>query len=115
MNNMPPIWSNADICLIMYDDVIESVLAQSAYTTQSLANEGFIHACNGRQVQEVIDKHYDRSQPMSIMIINEQKLSAPVKHEGPSLSMLSTEPFPHIYGPLNVDAVEHIIPLTEFI
>ena len=52
---MTPIWSNADICLIMYDDVIESVLAQSTYTTESLATEGFIHACNGRQVQEVID------------------------------------------------------------
>ena len=39
---MTPIWSNADICLIMYDDVIESVLAQSTYTTESLATEGFI-------------------------------------------------------------------------
>ena len=99
----------------MYDETIESVLAQSTYVTDSLSTEGFIHACNGRQIQEVIDKHYDQSQPMSILIINEQKLKAPVKYEGPSLSMLSTEPFPHIYGPLNIDAVEHIIPLTEFI
>ena len=84
-----------------------SVQKETAYRTDSLAEEGFIH-CTGELtlVHEVANRFY-RVVPDNLIVlaIDEQAVVAPVKWE-PADGHL----FPHIYGPLNLDAVTKVIP-----
>ena len=75
------------------------------YTTStlgsSLAEEGFIHASREDQVKGVHDAFYSKvRRPLVRLDIDTDKLR-PEWREDP----VGDDTFPHIYGPLNVDAV----------
>ena len=72
------------------------------YEAASLATEGFIHASKAEQVWPVIDRYFKDQADLVVLHIDEHKLSSPFTYElAPSVN----EEFPHIYGPLNLDAV----------
>jgi uncharacterized protein (DUF952 family) len=77
------------------------------YTTstlgRTLAEEGFIHAARATQVAEVANRYYSGvPDELVVLVIEPARVRAPVRDEHvPGAS----EPFPHIYGPLNADAV----------
>lgn len=84
-----------------------------AYTTSTygvtLAEEGFIHASRGDQWQAVRDRFYGEvTEQLVLLSIDTDRLTAPVVEESPPAT---DETFPHIYGPLNPDAVVQVIPL----
>jgi uncharacterized protein (DUF952 family) len=84
-----------------------------SYTTSTygvtLADEGFLHASRGDQWQGVRDRFYGEvAEPLVLLAIDTDKLTAPVVEESPPGT---DETFPHIYGPLNPDAVVQVIPL----
>lgn len=91
----------------------EAARASGRYTTstrgRTLAEEGFIHASRGDQWQGVRERYYaDVTEPLVLLVIDTDLLSAPVVEDAVSLG---GETFPHIYGPIEVSAVERTIPL----
>lgn len=76
---------------------------------RTLADEGFIHASRGDQWQGVRDRYYrDVAEPLVLLVIDTDRLSSPVVEETPPGS---GETFPHVYGPINTDAVVQAVPL----
>jgi uncharacterized protein (DUF952 family) len=73
-----------------------------------LAQEGYIHCSTGEQWPGVIERFYADASDLLLLHIDEDRLTSPVVYEQlPGM----TEPFPHIYGPINVDAVITTQPL----
>jgi uncharacterized protein (DUF952 family) len=70
---------------------------------KTLAEEGFIHASQAAQVARTANRFY-REVPgdLVLLVIDPGLLRAEVRYEDVPGAEL---PFPHIYGPLNVDAV----------
>ena len=69
------------------------------YTTESLTSEGFIHCSTLKQVTATALRHFKGVPGLIILEIDEAELKAELLFEG------GAEKFPHIYGPLNLDAV----------
>ena len=84
------------------------------YTTstagKTLAEEGFIHASQAAQVAGVANMFYrDSPDDLVVLVIDTGLVRAPVRYEDvPG----ADAPFPHIYGPLNTDAVVGARPLS---
>jgi len=72
-----------------------------AYRPASLASEGFIHCSTPGQVAGSANKHYAGQSEVLLLYIDENRLTAEVRYEDLNAGDL----FPHIYGPLNLDAV----------
>ena len=70
---------------------------------RTLAEEGFIHASRADQWPGVRERFYaDVAEPLVLLRIDASRLLADVRDEPvPGLD----ETFPHIYGPINLDAV----------
>jgi uncharacterized protein (DUF952 family) len=80
--------------------------AVGEYTTSTrgvtLAEQGFIHASAAGQVAPVANMIYQGLPGLLVLVIDTDRLRPEVRLEAvPG----SDEPFPHIYGPLNTDAV----------
>lgn len=80
-------------------------LKQGFFETDALQSEGFIHACTDSQLTIVMKKFYDNIENCVILHVNESKLLPKVIYE---LSPTFNEAFPHIYGTVNIDAVENV-------
>jgi uncharacterized protein (DUF952 family) len=75
----------------------------------TLAEEGFIHASAASQVAGTANRFYrDVPGDLVLLVIDVGLLRAEVRYEDVPGADL---PFPHIYGPLNVDAVLAAQPL----
>jgi uncharacterized protein (DUF952 family) len=72
------------------------------YTAASLAAEGFIHCSDPQQVIAVANARFQGREDLIILHIDATRLSAEGRYE--NLEGAS-ELFPHIYGPINLDAV----------
>ena len=72
------------------------------YTAPSLKTEGFIHCSEEQQVKGVLERYYKGKTDLLKLVIDPQKLKSELRYElAPSIN----ENFPHIYGPVNLDAV----------
>jgi uncharacterized protein (DUF952 family) len=73
----------------------------------SLFNEeGFIHCSEDRQIAGVLDRYFKGKHDLVKLIIETDKLSSPIYFDwSPSIE----DTFPHIYGPINLDAVEEVV------
>lgn len=72
------------------------------YTVESLTTEGFIHCSRPAQVLGVAARYYTPCPgPLLLLTIDPARLTAPLRNE----LATNNETFPHIYGPLNLDAV----------
>ncbi|HWU21643.1 MAG TPA: DUF952 domain-containing protein [Nocardioides sp.] len=79
---------------------------------RTLAEEGFIHASRGDQWPAVRERFYAGvTEPLVLLQIDTDRLGVPLIEE-PAVPG-GTETFPHIYGPLSVDAVVKAIPLDS--
>ena len=83
----------------------QKAIEQGFYEAESLSGEGFIHSSKAEQVQGVLQRYYVGQTNLLLLHIDEAKLTSPLKFElAPSVN----EEFPHIYGPLNIDAVTKV-------
>jgi uncharacterized protein (DUF952 family) len=83
------------------------------YTTStrgvSLAEQGFIHASQPAQVALVANAYYQGVPDLILLTIDTERVGSPVRYEPvPG----QDRPYPHIYGPLNPDAVIEARPFT---
>ena len=76
---------------------------------RSLEEEGFVHCSDDDQVLGVANAFYaDAEEPLIVLRIAVDRLQAPVRWESVDGS---TESFPHVYGPVPIDAVVSVSPL----
>ena len=86
----------------------EQARRDGAYTRstrgRSLDDEGFVHASSKAQWPVVRRLFYgDVTEPLVLLHVDERLLTAPVVHEVGNPQ--TGETFPHVYGPIDVDAV----------
>ena len=73
------------------------------YTADTLAGQGFIHCSKAGQVLRVADTVFAGQQGLLLLVIDPARLTSKLRWE-PGVD-LTTELFPHVYGPINLDAV----------
>lgn len=86
----------------------EQALAAGVYRCESLATEGFLHASTADQLPGVANAFYKGRTGLVVLRIDPAKVQAPIRWE---TAPGSSERFPHIYGPLNLEAVVEVLPL----
>ena len=74
----------------------------------SLAEVGFIHCSYAHQVTPVAETFYRGIAGLVLLVIDPVRLTAALQDE--DLDGRG-ERFPHVYGPLNLDAVVDVLPL----
>lgn len=100
-----------------------AALASGAYRAQSLETEGFIHLSQAHQVQGVAERYYAGQAGLVLLVVDPARVTAPLRYEPPrSMPMhgmaQAADPaqlFPHIYGPLNADAIVELVDLGDFL
>ena len=80
--------------------------AAGAYRADSLATQGFIHASRPHQLLGVANALFRGQRDLVLLYIDPHAVSAEIKDEAPPGSQ---EVFPHLYGPLNTDAVIKVV------
>lgn len=75
------------------------------YVTPSLKEEGFIHCSELSQVEDIKSRFYAGIQDLVLLTIDTEKLTSQLIFEW-SPSVQNT--FPHVYGPINADAVVEV-------
>jgi uncharacterized protein (DUF952 family) len=75
------------------------------YRGDTLATEGFIHCSTPQQVVRTANTLFVGQPDLILLCIQPNLVKAEIRYE----SVEGGEQFPHIYGPLNVDAVVDVI------
>jgi uncharacterized protein (DUF952 family) len=76
----------------------------------SLAEQGFIHCSLRHQVRGIADALFAGVDDVVLLVIDSGRLSAAVRYEP---GEPGGEDYPHVYGPLTIDAVTAAIPLSR--
>lgn len=82
--------------------------SQSIYEASSLHTEGFIHLSQKDQVKGTLSRYYQNVPDLLLLHVDADKLTCELKYE----LATNNERFPHLYGPLNKDAVMRVEPLN---
>ena len=83
----------------------EAAHATGQYRAPSLDAEGFIHCCGDEaQMLAVANARFAGMEAVLVLEVETNILLSPVKYEASRSGGI----YPHIYGPLNVDAVRRV-------
>ena len=74
------------------------------YEARSLETEGFIHCSFAEQLDAVIERYYNGEERVVVLEIESDRLMSRMIKE-PSTN---SEIYPHIYGPINRDAIVRV-------
>jgi uncharacterized protein (DUF952 family) len=79
------------------------------YRAASLETEGFIHASTREQVLDTASRFYHGQTGLVLLTIDPPRLRPELRYD--TVTTHGTEQqFPHLYGPLNLDAVIEVSP-----
>jgi uncharacterized protein (DUF952 family) len=95
------------------NDAWLAAVKAGSYRADSLSTVGFIHCSKPSQIVGVANSFYRGQQGLVLLVIDPSKLESELRWEPPA----EPEPsharagdlFPHLYGPLNLDAVFKVI------
>ncbi|WP_423410197.1 DUF952 domain-containing protein [Heyndrickxia sp. MSNUG] len=87
---------------IISEDEWKRAQLQGAHTPSSLDDEGFIHCSTLEQVNWVANSFFTGLTDLMLLYIDAEKVKERVIYEDTANTGML---FPHIYGPLNLDAV----------
>ncbi|HEY5729836.1 MAG TPA: DUF952 domain-containing protein [Anaerolineales bacterium] len=92
----------------------EAAQTKGEYIVESLRAEGFIHCSTLSQILPVAEKFYKGQSGLVLLLIEPTLLTSELKWEAPSggtppSGVPEGDPFPHIYGPINLDAVVNVL------
>ena len=84
------------------------------YVAPSLASEGFIHCSTRLQAAPVAEKFYKGQTGLVLLVIDPARLSSDLKWEppfdgAPPPGAPAVDLFPHVYGPIDLDAVTKVV------
>ncbi len=94
--------SDPNIYLLSSQAEYQQALDNGSLVRESLQSEGFIHASPRSQLNRIANKYYQGKEQPLILVVDKKLISPQVKWE-PATGGL----YPHIYGPLNINAVTH--------
>ena len=88
------------------------------YRAESLESEGFIHCSTSTQVLPVAETYYKGQTDLLLLTIDPALLASELRWEPPSggvppPGVPEGELFPHIYGPINLDAIVNVYELES--
>ena len=86
----------------------EAARQKSFYEHPSLSAEGFIHCSQENQVAGVLDRYFTGQTNLVKLVIDTDRLTS---HFVFDWSPSTQDTFPHIYGPINLDAVTDVVSL----
>jgi uncharacterized protein (DUF952 family) len=88
----------------------EEAQAAGEYRGDTLDGEGFIHSSQRDQVVRVANALFRGRRDLVLLCIDPVRVQPEIRYEpgGPH----SAEQFPHLYGPLNLDAVVEVLPFA---
>ena len=101
---------NECIYFLLGEDEYRAAVADGQLARESLLSEGFLHASPKNQLARVANKHYGEVDKLLVMVVAVDRLSAELKWERAAGSL-----YPHLYGPLNMDAVTEVVPFEQFV
>ena len=87
---------------------------QGTYRPPGLASEGFVHCSTARQVLPVARRFYAGQTGLVLLVIDPARLTAELTWEQvvddpASAAGLPGSAYPHVHGPLNLDAVTAVL------
>jgi len=87
----------------------DSLDAGEPYRPAEFGSDGFIHCTDGPdRLVDVLNEFYaDRSGDWIALVIDTDHLTSPVQYEDPN------RVFPHVYGPINRDAIVDVRPIAR--
>lgn len=93
-------------------------LQRGEYWADSLETEGFVHCSTGTQVVPVAEKYYKGERGLIVLVIDPARLTPDLRWEPPAEGAPPPgvpvgEMFPHIYGPINLEAIVRVVDLTS--
>ena len=75
------------------------------YEATSLKEEGFIHCSQAGQVAGVLERYFQGKTNLVKLVIDTEKLTSRLIYDW---SPSTADTFPHIYGPINTEAVTSV-------
>ncbi len=95
------------------------------YASPGLPTDGFIHCSTVSQVVPVAGRFYRGQTGLVLLVVDPARLSSTLKWEpsaegAPPPGVPAADLFPHVYGPINLDAVVQVLdfepaPSGEFV
>ena len=83
--------------------------SRAPYVPADFEREGFIHCTDGAEnVADVANRYYRNDRRMYVaLVIDKRRVTSPIRYED------DDGIYPHIYGPLNRDAIVTILPVLR--
>lgn len=85
----------------------QDALEFGEYLAASLGSEGFIHCSTQTQVVDTANRYFEGVSDLVLLVIDPIQTASEIRYE-PSGNDL----YPHIYGPLNLDAIVDVFPFA---
>jgi uncharacterized protein (DUF952 family) len=95
------------ICHITSEDEWNEALAVGEYRSKDFETETFIHCSYVHQLEEVAGRLFGGRKDLVLLVVDPSKLGCKVVDENLDGG---EELFPHVYGPLPLDAVIKVLP-----
>ena len=87
---------------ITTDHEWQQARSKGQYEAASLPEEGFIHCSEERQIPGILERYFKGKTGLVKLHIDTSRLTSALYYDwSPSVE----DTFPHIYGPINLDAV----------
>jgi uncharacterized protein (DUF952 family) len=80
------------------------------YRPESLEEEGFVHASYREQVLDVANNLFAGETGLVILCIDPSRVTVPIQEDLVEFPEGTESRHPHMYGPLNLDAVVRVLP-----
>jgi uncharacterized protein (DUF952 family) len=84
-----------------------TALKNGFYRDDSLEKDGFIHFSTEVQIVRVANTFYRGQHGLVLLLVDPARLRSELRWE-PGVD-LTSEDFPHLYGPLNLEAVVRVV------
>ncbi len=81
-----------------------------AHAPKSIASEGFVHCSTLEQAVPTANAIFRGQRDLVLLCINERRLEATLRFEPGVHNTAGDALFPHVYGPINLDAVTQVVP-----
>ncbi len=96
--------------LVPIDDW-EAQPADRPYVPADFAREGFIHCTRGDEQIALVANRYYRNDRRAwrVLVIDERAVISEIRYEPGADGVL----YPHVYGPLNREAVIEVLPMSR--
>lgn len=96
----------------------DAARAAGSYRPTSLEHEGFIHCSTLAQTVGSANKYFRGRTDLILLCIDESRIATKLRYEPPAMigavpDSRAGELFPHIYGPLELDAVTRVVPFPS--